>query len=182
MSPKLSAHFDAINLDPALFARVKAVYDNRAATSMTPEDAWLLENTWKDMVHAGAQLTPAQQDEVKAINTRLSELTTTFSQTLVEAANAGALVVPDRAALAGLTQSELASAAKAAEAKGLPGQYVLALHNTTQQPALATLTNRATREALYNRSIHRADNGGPHDTRALIAEIVQLRARKAALF
>jgi peptidyl-dipeptidase Dcp len=182
MSPKLSAHYDAINLDPALFARVKAVYDNRAALSLTAEDAWLLENTWKDMVHAGAQLTPAQQDEVKGINTRLSELTTQFSQTLVEATNAGALVVPDRAALAGLTESELATAAKAAEAKGLPGQYVLALQNTTQQPALATLTNRATREALYNRSIHRADNGGPHDTRALVAQIVQLRARKAALF
>ena len=72
MSPKLSAHYDAINLDPALFARVKAVYDNRAAMSMTPEDAWLLENTYKDMVHAGAELSAAQQDQVKAINTRLS--------------------------------------------------------------------------------------------------------------
>jgi peptidyl-dipeptidase Dcp len=186
MSPKLSAHYDAINLDPALFARVKAVYDNRAAQgssgSMTAEDAWLLENTWKDMVHAGAELTPAQQDEVKTINTRLSQLTTQFSQTLVEAGNAGALVVADRAALAGLTESELAAAAKAAEAKGMAGQYLLALQNTTQQPALATLTNRATRETLYNRSVRRADDGGPHDTRAILAEIVQLRARKAALF
>ena len=182
MSPKLSAHYDAINLDPALFARVKAVYDHRAAMSLTPEDAWLLENTWKDMVHAGAQLTPAQQDEVKGINTRLSEATTRFSQTLVEAGNAGALVVTDRAALAGMGEAELAAAAKAAEAKGMPGQYLLALQNTTQQPALAALTNRATRKALFERSIHRADSGGPNDTRALIAEIVQLRARKAALF
>jgi peptidyl-dipeptidase Dcp len=182
MSPKLSAHFDSIALDPALFARVKAVYNNRAAMSMTSEDAWLLENTWKDMVHAGAELSAAQQDEVKAINTRLSELTTKFSQTLVEASNAGALVVADRTALAGLTESELAAAAKTAEARGMTGQYLLALQNTTQQPALATLTNRATREALYERSINRADRGDANDTRALVAEIVRLRARKAALF
>ena len=186
VSPKLSAHSDGINLDPALFARVKAVYDNRAAQgssgTLTPEDAWLLENTYQDMVHAGAQLTEAQKDEVRAINTRLSEVTTQFSQALVEAGNAGALVVADKAALAGLSESELAAAAKAAEAKGLPGQYLLALQNTTQQPALSALTNRATREALFDRSVHRADNGGPHDTHALVAEIVQLRARKAALF
>ena len=181
-TPKLSAHFDSIVLDPALFARVKAVYDNRAAMSLMPEDAWLLEDTYEDMVHAGAQLTAAQQDEVKAINTRLSEVTTKFSQTLVEAGNAGALVVTDRTALAGMSEAELAAAAKAAEARGLPGQYLLALQNTTQQPALATLTNRATREALFERSIHRADRGDANDTRALVAEIVQLRARKAALF
>ena len=103
MSPRLSAHSDAINLDPGLFARVRAVYDNRAAMSLTPEDAWLLENTWDDMVHAGAMLSEAQKDEVKAINTRLSEITTQFSQRLVEATNANALVVADRAALAGLS-------------------------------------------------------------------------------
>jgi peptidyl-dipeptidase Dcp len=182
MSPKLSAHFDAINLDPELFARVKAVYDNRAAMSLMPEDAWLLENTWEDMVHAGAMLSDAQKDEVKAINTRLSEITTKFGQTLVEATNANALVVADRAALAGLGEAEVTAAAKAAEARGLAGQYLLALQNTTQQPALAALTDRATREALFERSVHRADRGDANDTRALLAEIVQLRARKAALF
>ncbi len=182
MSPKLSAHFDAINLDPELFARVKAVYDNRAAMSLTPEDAWLLENTWEDMVHAGAMLTDAQKEEVKAINTRLSEVTTEFSQKLVEATNANALVIADRAALAGLSEAEITAAARAAEARGLSGQYLIALQNTTQQPALATLADRATREALFERSIHRADRGDASDTRALLAEIVQLRARKAALF
>ena len=182
MSPRLSAHFDSITLDPVLFARVKAVWDNRAAMSMTPEDAWLLENTYEDMVHAGAMLSDAQKDDVKAINTRLSELTTQFSQVLTEATNANALVVADRAALAGLSEAEVTAAAKAAEARGLAGQYLIALQNTTQQPPLSTLTDRATREALFERSVHRADQGGAHDTRALLAEIVQLRARKAALF
>lgn len=182
MSPKLTAHFDAISLDPALFARVKAVYDNRAAMSMTPEDAWLLEDTYENMVHAGALLTDAQKEEVKAINSRLSEVTTQFSQKLVEATNANALVVADAAALAGLSDAEIAAAAKAAADRGLSGQYLIPLQNTTQQPPLATLADRATRQALFERSVHRADQGGPNDTRALLAETVQLRARKAALF
>src|SRR5690606_14543775 len=137
MSPKLSAHFDAINLDPELFARVKTVYDNRAAMSLTPEDAWLLENTWEDMVHAGAMLTDAQKEEVKAINTRLSEVTTEFSQKLVEATNANALVIADAAALAGLSESEIAAAAKAAADRGLAGQYLSPPQNPTQPPARA---------------------------------------------
>src|SRR5690606_38991121 len=182
MSPKLTAHFDAISLDPELFARVKAVYDNRAAMSLTPEDAWLLEDTYESMVLAGALLTDAQKESVKAINSRLSEVTTKFSQKLVETTNANALVVADAAALAGLIESEIAAAAKAAADRGLAGQYLIPLQNTTQQPALATLTDRATRQALFEKSVHRADQGGPNDTRALVAEIVQLRARKAALF
>src|SRR5690606_14341428 len=80
MSPKLPAHFDAISLNPELFARVQAVYDNRAAVSLMPEDAWLLEDTYESMVHAGALLTDAQKDEVTAINSRLSEVTTQFTQ------------------------------------------------------------------------------------------------------
>src|SRR5690606_29102 len=182
MSPRLSAHFDAITLDPALFARVKAVYDNRAAMSLAPEDGGLLENASEDMVHAGAEPTEAQKDEVRAINGRLAEATTAFAQRLVEATNAGALVVADKAALAGLSEAEIAAAAKAATDRGLSGQYLLALQNTTQQPALATLADRATRQALFEKSLHRSDQAGPNDTRALLAEIVQLRARKAALF
>lgn len=182
MSPKLTAHFDAIQLDPALFARVKAVYDNRAAMTLTPEDAWLLENTYEDMVHAGAQLTEAQKTQVKAINAKLSELTTAYSQKLTEATNASALVVSDKAALAGLSEAEITAAGKAAEARGLTGKYLIPLQNTTQQPSLSTLTDRATREALFEKSVHRADAGGDNDTRMLLAEIMQLRAQKAALF
>lgn len=182
ISPKLSAHSDAITLNPALFARVKAVYDNRAAMSMTREDAKLLEETYEGMVHAGAQLTPAQKEQVKAINTRLSTITTEFSQKLTEATKDNALVVDDKAFLAGLSDAEVTAAAKAATERGMPGKYVVALQNTTQQPLLAAMTDRAAREALFEKSINRGERGGANDTRALIAEIVQLRAQKAALF
>lgn len=181
-APRLAANTDATDLDPALFARVKAVYDNRAAMSMTPEDAALLERTYARMVHAGAMLTAAQKEEVKAINARLSEATTRFGQTLTQATNAEALVVADRAQLAGLSEAEVSAAAKLAADKGAPGSFALALQNTTQQPPLASLADRATREALYEASWNRAERGGANDTRTLVAEIVNLRARKAALF
>ncbi len=182
ISPKLSAHSDAITLNPELFARVKAVYDNRAAMAMTPEDAKLLEETYKEMVHAGAMLTPDQKERVKAINSRLSTLTTDFSQRLIEANKANALVVDDRAMLAGLSEAEITAAAKTATDRGMPGKYVIALQNTTQQPILPSMENRELREKLFLQSIHRADQGGANDTRALIAEVAKLRAEKAALF
>ncbi len=182
VSPRLTAHSDAINLDPQLFARVKAVYDNRMAMSLMPEDARLLERTYERMVHAGALLTPAQKEQVKAINTELSSLTTQFSQQLTRATRDAALVIEDKAKLAGLSEQEIATAAKEAQDRGLPGKYVLALQNTTQQPYLAKLTDRATREALFNASWNRAVQGGEDDTRPLITRIVDLRAQKAALF
>jgi peptidyl-dipeptidase Dcp len=182
ISPKLTAHYDAINLNPELFARVKEVYDNRAAMSMTPEDAALLEKTYDDMVHAGALLGEAEQAKVKAINARLSEATTAFGQRLTEATNENALVVADQAKLAGLTPAEIEAAAKEATERGLAGQYVVVLQNTTQQPPLASMQDRATREALFEKSWNRAVRGGENDTGALIAEIINLRAGKAALF
>ncbi len=183
VSPLLSSHSDAINLDPALFARVKAIYDNRAAISLTREDARLLDNTYDAMVHAGALLTEAERDRVKAINTDLSTLTTQFGQAVKSATNNQPLIVRTRAELAGLSDADIKAAAELATEKGAPGQYAIALQNTTQQPFLPTLENRATREALYMRSYHRADGAvDAYDTRTLVARIAALRAEKAALF
>ena len=182
IGPKLTAHGDSITLDPALFARVKTVYDNRAAMSMTPEDAKLLENTYEGMVHAGALLTEAQREQVKAINSELTTLTTQFGQKLREATVENALIVDTAAELAGLSQADIQAAAALAAEKGQPGKFAIALQNTTQQPLLPSLENRATREKLFNASFHRADQGGANDTRVLLAKIATLRAQKAALF
>ena len=181
-SPRLTAHSDSITLNPALFARVKAVYDNRAAMSMTPEDAKLLENTYEGMVHAGALLTAGEVEQVKAINAELSTLTTQFGQTVRQASLDGALIVDTRAELKGLSEADIAAAAKLAAEKGQPGKFAIALQNTTQQPLLPALENRAVRERLFKASVHRADRAGPNDTRVLLARIAALRARKAALF
>jgi len=183
MSPKLSAHSDSITLNPALFARVKAVYDGRAAMTMTREDAKLLEETYKQMVHAGALLTDAQRDRVKEINTELSTLTTEFSQAVRAATNDQPLIVDTAEELAGLSDGDIAAAAEFATAKGFPGKYAIALQNTTQQPLLPALENRATRERLFKLSRNRSDGTNTeYDTRLLLANIAGLRAEKAALF
>lgn len=183
VGPMLSAHSDSITLNPALFARVKAVYDQRAAMAMTVEDAKLLEETYKGMVHAGALLTDAERERVKQINGELSTLTTEFSQAVRAATNDQPLIVDTREELAGLSDSDIEAAAKMAADKGHPGKFAIALQNTTQQPSLPMLENRATREKLFKLSHNRADGTNPeHDTRMLLAKIATLRAEKAALF
>ncbi|WP_288459105.1 M3 family metallopeptidase [uncultured Sphingomonas sp.] len=181
LAPLMAAHSDAINLDAKLFARVKALYDRRATLGLTPEQAMVLTETYQDMVRAGVQLSAADQQTLRTINGQLSTLETSFKQRLLAAAKAGALVVDDKAKLAGLSDAEIAAAAADAAARGLPGKYVLSLQNTTQQPLLATLTDRATREALFNASWTRAEKGDANDTRQTIAQIAQLRAQKAKL-
>ena len=182
IGPKLTAHSDSISLDPVLFARVKAVYDNRAAMTMTPEDAKLLENTYDGMVHAGALLTDAQRDRVKAINSQLTTLTTDFSQKARSAMADQPVIFDSAADLAGLSDADIKAAADFAAEKGHPGKYAIALQNTTQQPLLPSMTNRAAREKLFKASFHRADGRMAVDTRMLIADIAELRAEKANLF
>ncbi len=182
MSPRLAAHSDTLYLNDEIFARVKAVYDNRAAMSMTPEDAVLLEKTYENFVHAGAELSPEAKTQLRDINTQLSTLSTQFSQMLTQATKDEALVVSDKAALAGLSDAQIAAAASTAADRGLDGQYVIALQNTTQQPMLSSLDNRDTRKALFEKSWNRTVGGGANDTRELVKTIATLRAQKAALF
>ena len=181
-APKLSQHSDEIFLNPKLFHRVKKLYDNRAKLNLNPEQAMLLEVTYQQFVHSGAELSHPDQQKLRAINTQLSKLETAYNQKLIASAKAGALVVDRKEALAGLDDGAIASAQKAAEGRKLSGKYVLPLQNTTQQPDLASLSDRSTREALFNQSWTRAEKGDANDTRQTIAEIAQLRAEKAALF
>ena len=181
LAPAFAAHQDAINLDPALFARVKTIYDQRQSLRLDAEQLQVLTLTYQNMVRAGAQLSPADKLTLSRYNSQLSTLETAFQQKLLAAAKAGALVVDDKAKLAGLSDGEIAAAADAAKARGMAGKYVLTLQNTTQQPELATLTDRATREALFNASWTRAAKGDANDTRNTIAQIALLRAQKAKL-
>jgi peptidyl-dipeptidase Dcp len=180
-APLLAAHNDFINLNAKLFQRFKTLHDNQASLNLDPEQAKLLDYYYKKFVHAGAELPAAKQVELKAINQRLSTLQTDFTQKLLAATKAGALHVEDPAALAGLSPEQLATAQKAAKDRGLSG-YVIPLQNTTQQPLLDSLTSHDTRENLFEASLDRAEHGGANDTRAVISEMAQLRAEKAALF
>jgi peptidyl-dipeptidase Dcp len=180
MSPKLSAHSDAIYLDPALFARVRKLYEQRASLKLDPESLRLLERYNTNFVRAGARLSDADKTRLKALNEQISKLTTEFRQTVLKGVNAAAVVVDSRAELDGLTDEQVAVAAEAAKERKLEGKWVIALLNTTTQPALAQLKNRALRERIYRASIGRGW-GGELDTTAEIAQIVKLRAERAAL-
>jgi peptidyl-dipeptidase Dcp len=180
-APLLAAHSDFIYLDAKLFQRFKNLHDRRAELNLNPEQAKLLDVYYKQFVHAGAELPAAKQAQLKIMNKRVSTLSTAFGQKLLAAAKAGALHFDDAAPLAGLSEQQLAAAQQAAKDRKLSG-YVIQLINTTQQPALASLTNHETRQKLFEASINRAEKGDANDTRAIIGEIAQLRARKAALF
>jgi peptidyl-dipeptidase Dcp len=180
-SPKLTQHSDSIYLNAKLFARVQAIYAKRATLKLTPEQRQLLEIYRGNFIRAGAQLSPADQAKLRKLNTTLSSLETAFQQKLLAAAKAGALIVDDKAKLAGLDDGAIAAAAKDAAERKLDGKYLLPLQNTTQQPALQNLANRDTREALFQQSWTRAEKGDGNDTRATIREIAWLRAQKAKL-
>jgi peptidyl-dipeptidase Dcp len=179
-SPKRAALNDALYLNSKLFARVSAVYEKRATLKLDPESMRLLEYQYGQFVKAGAKLNDADKAKLKKLNEEEATLQTTFTNKLKAAANAAAWHTEDRAALAGLSDAQIASAADAAKARGVQG-YVLVLQNTTQQPLLAELSDRATRKALFEAAWTRAERGGADDTRATVARLAQLRAEKAKL-
>ena len=180
-APLFAAHNDFIYLNPKLFQRFKTLHDNQASLNLNPEQAKLLDVYYRQFVHAGAELSPAKQAQLKTMNTRLSTLQTQFTQRLLAAAKAGALHVTDPSGLAGLSPEQLAAAQEDAKGRKISG-YVLPLQNTTQQPALESLTSHDTRQKLFEASLNRAEHGDANDTRAIVTEIAQLRAKKAALF
>ena len=181
-APKLAALRDSITLNPKLFARIKSLYDARATLGLEADQLQVLTLTYEQMVHNGANLSDADKVTLTGINSELSTLSTDFSQRLTKGTKDGALVVTDKRKLAGLSDADVAAAAKNAGDRGLPkGSYLLALQNTTQQPMLSQLTDRATRQALYERSYNRSERGDANDTRGLVQKIAKLRAQKAKL-
>ena len=179
-APRLAATQDAIYLNPRLFARMKAVYEKRASLHLDPESLRLVEWDYKEFVHAGANLSQADKDKLEKLNEEDSTLENAFMTKLLAAAKTGAYSTNDPSTLAGLSQAALADAAQDAKDRKQQG-WVVPLENTTQQDALANLTDRATRQAIFEDSWNRAERGDANDTRSTIARLAQLRAQKAAL-
>lgn len=180
MAPLLAAHDDAIKMDAALFARIDGLYAQRASLGLDPESAQLLERYHAAGVRAGAKLSDADKATLKQLNGELSTLQTQFEQNTRKAMKDGGVVVEDVAQLDGLSPGEISAAAEAATSRGLAGKWVITLQNTTIQPTLGELKDRALRERIFRASTTRA-NGGEGDNTALIAKIIDLRAKKAAL-
>ena len=181
MAPLLAAHADAIYLNPKLFARIESIYKQRDALNLDPESKRLVEWTYLDFVHNGARLSDADKARLKDLNKEESTLDTAFVNKLLAGTKAGALVVDDKTQLAGLTDAEIAAAAQDAAGRKLDGKWVIPLQNTTQQPALQSLTDRDVRERLFKASWLRTEHGDGNDTRDTIARIAQVRAQQAKL-
>ncbi|GAB3572339.1 M3 family metallopeptidase [Amycolatopsis endophytica] len=181
IAPKLAAHSDAIHLNPALFARVRDLYERRDQLGLDEESAWLLERTYTDFQRAGAGLDAAQQDKLRALNEELSTLSTRFQENLLRDTNDLAVLVGDANELTGLSGGTIAAAREAAAARGAEGQYLLTLNLPTSQPLLSSLDNRELRERLFTASISRGNRGNDNDNTAVLARTVQLRAERAAL-
>lgn len=174
MGPKLTAHEDNIYLNPTLFARVQTIDANKA--SLTPLDQRLVEHYYNNFVRAGAKLNDADKATVREINGQLSTLATEFSQNILKSFKNDTIVVNDKALLAGLSESEIASLASAAKKAGKDG-YLITLVNTTRQPILGSLENRSLRKKIWQASSQRAmSTNGP-----VLIKLAQLRAQKAQL-
>ena len=181
MAPKLAAHSDQILLNADLFARVESLYGSRNDLGLSPEEVRLVERYRRDFTRAGALLAESEKERMREINAELASLSAAFSENTLDEVNASAVVVDSADELAGLSEGEIAAAAEAARARDLEGEYVIALLNTSGQPALASLEDRALRERIMETSLTRGSRGGEHDNREVVVEIAALRAERAAL-
>jgi peptidyl-dipeptidase Dcp len=182
MAPKLAAHQDAINLNPALYARIKSLYDNRESIGLNTEDAWLLERYYKDLIHAGAHLSESQRDRLKELNEELSKLETQFSKNVLADTNDLAVLVDTIDELDGLSENEIASAAAAAKDRGHEGKWLIGMVNFSGNPVLDSLTNRALRKKIMQDSLLKGNRANENDNKPVILKIVKLRAERAKLF
>ena len=181
MAPKFSAHNDRIRLNAELFARIQALYDERDTLELDPESYRLIEETHKDFVRAGAQLSDADKETLKAMNAELASLQTQFSQNVLNEVNASAVVVDSREELEGMSETSIEAAAEAAKEKDMEGKYLIALLNTSQQPPLTDLKDRALRQRIMEASLARGSRGGEFDNREILTRVVKIRAERAQL-
>jgi peptidyl-dipeptidase Dcp len=178
-APKLAAHADAIFLNAKLFARIEAIY--AARDKLAADEKFLTERYHRQFVRAGAKLSETDKAALRELNKEESSLQTEFQNKLLAGTKAGAISASNKAEFAGLSDGEMAAAAAAAKERKLDGEWLLTLQNTTQQPAQAELTNRATRERLFTASTLRSEHNDANDERATNSRLAQLRAHKAKL-
>jgi peptidyl-dipeptidase Dcp len=180
ISPKLAGYRDEINMNPELFKKVKHVYDNRSKFNLNQEQSFLLENLYKGFVRNGANLNKPDQDTLKKINQKLSVLTVQFDQNVLAETNNYKLVV-DEEGIAGLTESQINSAAEVAKAANQEGKWAFTTQRPSIFPFLQNSPNRELRHQIFNAYINRGNNGNEFDNNKVLADIVRLRAQRARL-
>jgi len=181
LAPLMAAHEDAIRLDAQLYWRVKTLHEQRDQLELDAESRYLVERHFREMTHAGAGLDDEAKATLTALNQKLSSLTTTFEKNLLADTNELAVLFETAEALDGLAEGELSAAARAAADRGHDGGFLITLPLFTGHPYLASLTSRESRRRIMEASRSRAARGNANDNRAVLTEIVSLRAERAAL-
>lgn len=176
-APIFAAHSDKMYLNENLYNRIKSISEN----GLDSESKRLLQFYKQNFEIAGANLSAADKEKLKQYNQEMASLSTQYSNKLLEARKEGGIIIDDVKELDGLSADEIAAAAADAKTAGKEGKYLLALQNTTQQPVLQNLTNRATREKVFKASWMRAEKGRNSDTRETIEKLANLRLKKAQI-
>ena len=177
----LAAFDDEIIQDPELFRRIETVYQGRAQGRLTPEQQRLVWLYHTRFVRQGAGLDAAGKARIQVVNQRLAGLYTRFGQNVLEDETTRFTVIEKEADLAGLSPDFRAAAARAAEAAGLQGRWVVANTRSAVEPFLRYAQDRALREQVWRTFVGRGDQEGKTCNRALIREILQLRFERARL-
>ncbi|MGF6831966.1 peptidyl-dipeptidase Dcp [Paenarthrobacter sp. TE4293] len=177
LSPKFSAHQDAVYMNRPLYERFAAINTSH----LEAESLRLVEEYLRGFRQSGVQLDDAGQERLRDVNAELSRLGTEFGQRVKDGMKSAALLLDDADELAGLPMEDVTGAAEAAKAAGQDGKYLLTLIQPSNQPAIASLQNRSIRRRLYEASLGRGIDGGNLDVRGLVTSTVRLRAEKAAL-
>ena len=181
VAPMRSNLRDDILMNPQLFERVKAIYEQRDELDLNAEQMWLLEESYLDFVSGGAELSDADKERMREINTKMSTLGLNFGDNVLAETNKYQLFIDSEDDLAGLPQGVIEGAAGAAARAGQEDKWLFTVHRPSIYPFLDYAENRDLREQIYNAYIMRGDHGDEYDNKAILSEILALRAEKAKL-
>jgi peptidyl-dipeptidase Dcp len=180
IAPKMARHYSAISMNPALFARIDALYQQRETLGLDAETLRVLEQTWKSFVRSGARLDEPGKKRLAEINEELASLGAQFGQNVLADERDWVLLLDD-ADVAGLPDFLKGAMAQAAEARGGKGRYAVTLSRSIYEPFTTFSERRDLREIAYRAFINRGQNGGATDNREIVTKMLALRAEKAKL-
>jgi len=181
LAPELSAHYDAINLNSALFKKIKSVFDSKNQFSLNTEDKKLLENTYNSFVRGGANLSSSEKEKLKKLNSELSVLSLSFGQNVLADINSYKLIIDNISGLAGLPENVKSAAAETAKLAGENGKWVFTLQKPSLLPFLTYSDNRELREKLFKAYSNLGNNENAYNNNEIIKRIVAMRAERASI-
>ena len=181
VGPMMATHSDNVSMNADLFAKIKKVYDAKDSQKYTGEQLALLEKTYNKFVRSGALLDAAKQEELRKVNAELTKVEAKFDANLLKESKAYQLVIVKEENLKGLPQGEIEKAAALAKQEGKEGKWIFTLDNPSFMPFVTYADNRDLRKEIFNARVNRCNNGGETDNNVLVAQMSELRAKKAQL-